>query len=74
MWDLPGPGLEPMSPALAGGFLTSAPPGKPSFVFFLITLFIYFWLCWVFVAVHRLSIVVAEPSASEVSHGGEPHA
>ena len=20
MWDLPGPGLEPMSPALAGGF------------------------------------------------------
>ena len=27
-WDLPGPGLEPMSPALAGGFLTTAPPGK----------------------------------------------
>ena len=29
MWDLPGPGLEPESPALAGGFLTTAPPGKP---------------------------------------------
>ena len=28
MWDLPRPGLEPMSPALAGGFLTTAPPGK----------------------------------------------
>ena len=28
MWDLPGPGLEPMSPALAVGFLTTAPPGK----------------------------------------------
>ena len=28
MWDFPGPGLEPVSPALAGGFLTSAPPGK----------------------------------------------
>ena len=28
MWDLPGPGLEPMSPELAGGFLTTAPPGK----------------------------------------------
>ena len=27
MWDLPGPGLEPVSPALAG-FLTTAPPGK----------------------------------------------
>ena len=29
MWDLPGPELEPVSPALAGGFLTTAPPGKP---------------------------------------------
>ena len=29
MWHLPGPGLEPVSPALAGGFLTTAPPGKP---------------------------------------------
>ena len=28
MWDLPGPGLEPVSPALAGGFSTTAPPGK----------------------------------------------
>ena len=32
MWDLPRPGLEPMSPALAGGFSTTAPPGKPLFV------------------------------------------
>ena len=29
MWDLPRPGLEPVSSALAGGFLTTAPPGKP---------------------------------------------
>ena len=29
MLDLPGPGLEPVSPALAGGFLTTVPPGKP---------------------------------------------
>ena len=28
MWDFPRPGIEPMSPALAGG-LTSGPPGKP---------------------------------------------
>ena len=28
MWYLPGPGLEPMSPALAGGFLTAEPQGK----------------------------------------------
>ena len=29
MWVLPGPGIEPVSPALTGGFLTTAPPGKP---------------------------------------------
>ena len=28
MWDLPGPGTEPVSPALAGRFLTTGPPGK----------------------------------------------
>ena len=28
MWVLPRPGLEPVSPASAGGFLTTAPPGK----------------------------------------------
>ena len=29
MWDLPRPGLEPVSLALAGRFSTTAPPGKP---------------------------------------------
>ena len=28
MWDLPGPGIEPMSPSLAGTFLTTGRPGK----------------------------------------------
>ena len=28
MWDLPGPGMEPVSPVLAGEFLTAGPPGK----------------------------------------------
>ena len=31
--DLPDPGIEPMSPtspALAAGFFTTAPPGKPT--------------------------------------------
>ena len=31
MWDLPRPGLEPVCPALAGRFSTTAPPGKPSY-------------------------------------------
>ena len=34
MWDLPRPGLEPVSPALTGGFLTTAPPGNPYFIYF----------------------------------------
>ena len=34
MWDLPGPGIEPVSPALAGGFLTTEPPGKSRHEFF----------------------------------------
>ena len=29
MWDLPRPGLEPVSPALAGRLSTTVPPGKP---------------------------------------------
>ena len=33
MWDLPRPGLEPLSPALAGRFSTTAPPGKPHWAF-----------------------------------------
>ena len=32
-WNLPRPGLEPVSPALAGRFSTTAPPGKPKLPF-----------------------------------------
>ena len=28
--DPPWPGIEPTSPALAGGFFTTVPPGEPS--------------------------------------------
>ena len=31
MWDLPRPGLEPISSALAGRFSATEPPGKPCF-------------------------------------------
>ena len=30
--DLPDLGIEAMSPALAGGFFTTEPPGKPKFI------------------------------------------
>ena len=33
-WDLPRPGLEPVSPALAGRLSTTAPPAKPPFCIF----------------------------------------
>ena len=36
MWDLPRPGLETVSPALAGRLSTTAPPGKPMSCYLLI--------------------------------------
>ena len=36
MWDPPRPGLEPASPALAGRFSTTVPPGKPTPCCFLV--------------------------------------
>ena len=31
-WGFSRPGFEPVSPALAGEFLTTEPPGKPTFL------------------------------------------
>ena len=36
MWNPLRPGIEPESPVLAGGFLTTEPPGKPC-LYFLMT-------------------------------------
>ena len=41
MRDLPRTGLEPVSPALAGRFSTTAPPRKPLFFLMFIYLFIF---------------------------------
>ena len=35
VWNLPRPGIEPMFPILAGGFLTTGPPGKSQGGYFL---------------------------------------
>ena len=32
--DLPDPGIEPMSPALAGGVFTTVPHGKQTHIFY----------------------------------------
>ena len=34
VWDLPGPGIELVSLALQGGFLTTGPPEEPQTVSF----------------------------------------
>ena len=42
MWDLPGPGIKSMSPALAGRLSTTGPPGKS----ILVTLIPRSWRFW----------------------------
>ena len=42
MWDLPGSGMEPMSPALAGSFFTTESPGNPQdFIFYFHFMYLY---------------------------------
>ena len=41
MWGLPGSGIEPVSPALTDGFVTTEPPGKPEGKHFHINIYIY---------------------------------
>jgi len=45
MWDIPGSGMELMYPALAEGFFTAKPPGKPLCVVLQFTkIFSYIWI------------------------------
>ena len=37
MWDPPRPGLEPVSPTLAGRLPTTVPPGKPQIAYFFLS-------------------------------------
>ena len=65
MWNLPGPGIKPMSPASAGRFLSTGPAGK-SYLFIYKWSIYLFWLCCVFTAAHRLSLVAASKGYSLV--------
>ena len=47
--DLPEPGIEPESPALAGRFFTTEPPGKPAYLY---TLF-FFWSVDIFQSIFK---------------------
>ena len=46
MWDLPRPGLEPVSAALAGRFSTTAPPGKPPHFLYFSFYYLFILLCF----------------------------
>ena len=52
MHDPPGPGLEPVSPALAGIFPTTVPSGKP----FLIFLNVFYFLLIVYLSLLEYSL------------------
>ena len=41
MWNLPRPGINPMSPALASGFLSTMPPGKSKLLLLLLLLLLF---------------------------------
>ena len=48
MWGLLDPGIKPVSPALAGGFLSTVPPGKSCRWYFLNSILLfsfYIFLC-----------------------------
>ena len=51
-WNLPRPGIKPVSPALAGGFLTSGPLGKSCLFIFDVGCYVVFCfpssfvICW----------------------------
>ena len=65
MWDLPGLGLEPVSPALAGGFLTTAPPGKSLFVCFFT--FPHLFCEQIFQNISRMQLLAFHPLYSYTS-------
>ena len=57
MWDLPGPGIKPVSPALASRFLTTAPPGKSHSMFLNECNFYHNFLGIIVIAVFYLLLV-----------------
>ena len=42
MWNLPGLGIKPVSPALSGGFLSTASTGNPSTTGFCVDINLHF--------------------------------
>ena len=73
VWDLLGPGLEPVSPALVGGLLTTVPPGQSLFYFILFYLFIFIFLkfiLFIFLFLAALGFRCCTRAFSSCSGGG----
>ena len=71
MWYLPRPGLEPVSPASAGRFSTTAPPGKPPAAFLMDSLFLIFVFALQSVWEER-NICISAPSVGTLFQGFKP--
>ena len=69
MWDLPGAGNEPVSPALAGRFSTTGPPGKFMHSFMYSVIHLYqcgSWISIVFLLLY-ISITAINYSDHEIA-------
>ena len=65
MGDLPGSGIEPVSPVLAGGFFTAEPPWKPNTMSFVLCLTDGLFFCGGFILRPALPFdVSSHPSCS----------
>ena len=67
-WDPPRPGPEPVSPALAGRLPTTAPPGKPAYLYMQTFKHIFkfhfqrfLWLCLKCPLLHLYNFIAEKP-------------
>ena len=68
MSDLPRSGIEPVSPALAGGFFTNESPGKP---IRLISFFFFFWLFCVYLGFSHVFTWIVKKSQAPLQEEEE---
>ena len=58
--DISNPGIEPRSPALAGGFLTAEPPGKPPVSLVQLCLLSFLWLISLSLRLFTLKFILSD--------------
>ena len=68
MWDPPRPGLEPVSPALAGRLSTTAPPGKPWVLNFKLTVIFPEWVEDIFLSLLASFVAVEKDPRCKSSY------